>query len=156
MCDKTHFDNTCSVTVTVIAAVGIISPNLCNRFSFLSFTVIAGPRLWLTGCQLCVYLWFCVCIYMHMYSAAVCLCSQHIYSLLSRCAFETHKWKAHYSTWFILICRELVWRRKKLWHRTEQTSLLSLNWNNFVLWVCLCRVAICVYVFFLSFFSEEK
>lgn len=59
--------------------------------------------------------------------------------------YTKYKKKRHYLMWFILICRELVWRvafaeeklekeeeknSTKLWHRTEQTSLLSLCETN--------------------------
>lgn len=86
------------------------------------------------------FLFSLVIIYfVYLLSSFKCYCFYPSFYLWVWCIVRL-KWKAHYLIWFILICRELVWRRrkKKLWHRTEQTLLLSLL-QQFVVCVCLCR-----------------
>lgn len=70
-------------------------------------------------------------------------------SIKWKCVWKTHKWKAHYLIWFILICRELVWRAKKIM-TSNGTNFATFSLKQFVVCVCLCRV------FFLSSKQQNK
>lgn len=70
-------------------------------------------------------------------------------SRLKCCAFEAYKWKAHYLIWFILICRELVYKEEKNYD-------IERNKLHYFLSETICCVCVCLCRFFFYFEREKK